>query len=134
MITFTIDTLTPCLTETSTGEIFETEVKNGINPQRPKYSKDAAQSGYAWAMLNGANDNDSMENWAQLLRMTSENVDEGSLYRNVMQTADLLSQIAEMAQVGAKESVNVNDKEYYSNLKDTAHQARNLILQKPAEM
>lgn len=26
MITFTIDTLTPCLTETSTGEIFETEV------------------------------------------------------------------------------------------------------------
>ena len=28
MITFTIDTLTPCLTETSTGEIFETEVYN----------------------------------------------------------------------------------------------------------
>ena len=112
----------------TSSEVFSTEINNGINALPAKYSKDAAQMLYAWASLNQANTEDSMANWMQLVRMTpEETADEGTIYRNVMQTADLLSQIGEMAQVGIEQT----DDSYFTELKQTAMKARELLIKEP---
>ena len=113
-------------------EIYSTEINNGINSIPAKYSKDSAQMLYAWASMNQANQEDTMANWMQLVKMTPEEVaDEGTIYRNVMQTADLLSQIGEMANVGIESAIDDGEREYYSSLRTTATEARNLLLQEP---
>ena len=66
--------------------------------------------------------------------MKSDDVDEGTIYRNIMQTADLLSQIGEMAYAGVQNSSDEKDIEYYTNLKSTALEARNLLLKEPIEI
>ncbi len=115
-------------------DIFNSEMNNGIIPHNAKYNKDAAEMVYIWADLNRSNPYESMTNWNQLLRMKPDNIDEGTIYRNIMQTADLLSQIGEMADTGKQNSINEKDKEYYTNLKTTAIHARNLLLKEPAEI
>ena len=51
-----------------------------------------------------------------------------------MQTADLLSQIGEIAEVGVRDSKSEEDRAYYSSLKYTAIEARKLLLQKPVNI
>ncbi len=112
----------------TSSEVYSTEINNGINALPAKYNKDAAQMLYSWASLNQANTEDSMANWMQLVRMTpEETADEGTIYRNVMQTADLLSQIGEMAQVGIEQT----EDSYYMDLKQTAMKARELLIKEP---
>ena len=115
-------------------EIYNTEINNGIKPQAARFNEDAAETAYLWAGLNIANPYDSEANWSQIVRMKSDDVDEGTIYRNIMQTADLLSQIGEMAYAGVQNSSDEKDIEYYTNLKSTALQARNLLLKKPIEI
>ncbi len=112
-------------------EIYNAEVENGINPGYSRYNKDSAQMAYMWASLNNTNPYDSMSNWSQLIRIIGDKADEGTLYRNIMQTADLLSQIGEIADVGVRNSQNEEDKDYYSSLKDNATEARKLLLNEP---
>ena len=65
MITFTIDTLTPCLTETSTGEIFETEV---IQLKRKSFlSKFNKRTGW---YVNWSKFEDDVEVYALVLKGT----------------------------------------------------------------
>ncbi len=112
----------------TSAEIYSTEINNGINAIPARFNRDAAQMLYAWASLNQANTQDTMSNWMQLVRMTPEKVaDEGTIYRNVMQTADLLSQIGEMAQVGMEQT----DDSYFEDLKQTAMKARELLIKEP---
>lgn len=115
-------------------EIYNTEINNGIKPQAARFNEDAAETAYLWAGLNIANPYDSEANWSQIVRMKSDDVDEGTIYRNIMQTADLLSQIGEMAYAGVQNSSDENDIEYYTNLKSTALEARNLLLKEPIEI
>jgi len=97
-----------------------------------KYGKTATQTLYNWALMNKMN-SDSMNNWLELLSRTDEkDADEGTVYRRVMQTADLISQIGEIATVGYKESKTEEDKAYYAELKQTASQARDLLIREPA--
>lgn len=112
----------------TSAEVYSTEINNGINALPAKYNRDAAQMLYSWASLNQANTEDSMANWMQLVRMTPEEIaDEGTIYRNIMQTADLLSQIGEMAQVGIEQT----DDSYFTDLKETAMKARELLIKEP---
>lgn len=112
----------------TSAEIYSTEIGNGINALPAKYNRDAAQMLYSWASLNQANTEDTMANWAQLIKMTpEETADEGTIYRNIMQTADLLSQIGEMAQVG----IDQTDDSYFTELKETAMKARELLIKEP---
>ena len=112
----------------TSAEVYSTEINNGINALPAKYNRDAAQMLYSWASLNQANTEDSMANWMQLVRMIPEEIaDEGAIYRNIMQTADLLSQIGEMAQVGIEQT----DDSYFTDLKETAMKARELLIKEP---
>lgn len=115
-------------------EIYNEEIDNGINPGYSRYNKDAAQIAYMWTSLNNSNPYESMSNWAQLIRTMGDKADEGTIYRNIMQTADLLSQIGEIAEVGLRDSKSDEDREYYSSLKYTAIEARKLLLQEPVNI
>lgn len=113
-------------------EVASTEVKCDVDAKPQKYGKSAAQTLYNWALMNKMN-TDSMNNWLELLSITPDrDADEGSIYRRVMQTADLISQIGEIATVGYEESETEEDKAYYAELKQTASQARELLIREPA--
>ena len=72
-----------------------------------------------------------MTNWEELLKIVPESVsDEGSIYRTIMQSADLLSQMAEMAQVGAKQT----SLKEYDELRQKLLEARQLIIKEPIEI
>lgn len=109
-------------------DIYSTETNFGINASIPKYSLEAAQILYTWAALNMANPEDTMANWSQLLQiLPKDKIDEGTIYRDIMQGADLLSQIAEMADEG----IVWTGEEYYKNLKHSAIKARELLIKDP---
>ena len=114
-------------------KVKEIEEKNGIKTKEEENSIISGEILYSWAYLNKINP-DSMGNWQQLIKTASKNdMDEGTIYRKIMQTSDLLSQIKDIAQAGIENSDVFEDIEYYKNLKYTATEARNLIIREPIE-
>ena len=112
-------------------EVSKTEAENGIASRPARYGLNELQTLYSWAILNKINPL-SQSNWYELLRLLPRlETDEGGIYRNIMQTADLLSQIGEIADAGAKSTENRDDIEYYVQLRKTAAQARNLLIKEP---
>ena len=115
-------------------DVNKTETENGITKKPDVYGKRELQAVYMWAALNKMNEG-SINNWYELLRnMPMKEVDEGGIYRIIMQTADLLSQIGEIAEAGAKSTENRDDIEYYMQLRKTAAQARELLIREPASI
>ncbi len=115
-------------------DINKTEAENGIVNKPDVYGKRELQAVYIWSALNKMNKG-SINNWYELLRnMPMKEVDEGGIYRIIMQTADLLSQIGEIADAGAKSTENRDDIEYYMQLRKTAAQARELLIREPASI
>lgn len=96
-------------------------------------NKNAITHVYEWADLNASNDN-TTENWKELysgdLKKTIR--DEGTLFREIIMTTDLLKQMDEIAKIGAEISVKDGEKRYYSNLSDTIKESIKLINQPPA--
>ena len=86
-----------------------------------------------WADLNAENE-DSRKNWRKLYRgeMSGTIRDEGSLFKEIMMTADLLKQLIEVAQAGAKYSKSYNDIEYYMAMELKFKQALDFIQREPA--
>lgn len=125
-----------CIKELQTKalEAFGTESEENISNKPSRYGKTGAQIVYNWALLNKVNPY-SMSNWEKLIRIIPpETADEGSIYRNVLQTADLLGQMSEIANAGAKNSVNEEDVRYYSELSQCASDAKNLLIKYPVEV
>lgn len=115
-------------------DIHQEELENGISSKVDRYGKSSAETVYNWAMLNNAN-TESMTNWYQLLKIIPEtDADEGTIYRRIMQTADLLSQISEMADAGYKTSETQEDKKYYFKLRGSAKRARDILIRYPIEV
>lgn len=115
-------------------DVKESELKNGINSSALRYGKTAAEGMYLWAFLNKINTG-SMNNWQEIINnISKESSDEGTIYRMTMQTADLLSQIGEIAVAGAKSTTDIDKIEYYNELRKTAAEARRLIIQDPVEI
>ncbi len=112
-------------------EVCRDELKAGLTKDVQTYGRVPAKILYNWALLNEMN-TESMTNWQQVLDIiATDGIDEGSVYRNVMQTADLISQIGEIAAVGEKGSDTYSDKEYYRDLKDLCAYTRKLLIQDP---
>lgn len=95
---------------------------------------DAMKHVYKWADLNAEN-NKSTQNWHTMIKGdTGFSIkDEGSLFKEITMTTDLLKQITDIADYARNSSVNVHDKRYYNNLQTTAMDAIELINQKPAK-
>ena len=112
------------------------EYNNDIyNPQNKelKLNTGSIKHVYKWAELNNEND-DSTANWKELYSgdMKKSIRDEGTLFREIVMTTDLLKQMDEIAQAGYEISEKEADKKYYSNLSDTIKASIELIDNPPA--
>ena len=89
---------------------------------------------YAWAELNAENE-DSRKNWKELytgdLKFSIK--DEGSLFKEITMTTDLLKQLIDVASLGSEISKSPSDREYYASLKIKFKEALSLIQREPAE-
>lgn len=87
---------------------------------------------YDWAALNNENQ-DSTGNWAKLIENSKANPirDEGTLFKEITMTADLLKQIMEISEEGLYLAENKLEAKYYSELKETAKEAVKLIAREP---
>lgn len=99
-----------------------------------KQNKNAVKHVYKWAELNSNSDN-STKNWKELYSgdMKKSIRDEGTLFREIIMTTDLLKQMNEIAKAGAELSEKEKDKKYYYTLSDTIQGAIELINKPPAE-
>ncbi len=95
---------------------------------------DAMKHVYKWADLNSENE-DSTENWHDMFKGDTgfKFRDEGSLFKEITMTTDLLKQINEIAEYAKEQTVNAPDKRYYSKLQETTTDAIDLINRKPAK-
>ncbi len=110
--------------------LYSDEIKEGIEKSPDKYNKNALKHVYIWAVLNRIN-TDGLSNWKQVITSSNGETEEGVIYREILQSADLLSQIGEMAQAGCERADNEEDLQYYSQLKQTASKAGNLLIRPP---
>lgn len=94
--------------------------------------KDAADLVYRWAYLNKIQP-DSMSSWRQIIGgLNAEGgMDEGSIYRAILQTNDLLCQFGEIAEKGFENSTNEEDQQYYLELSEAVSKASKLLIQEP---
>lgn len=88
---------------------------------------------YKWAEMNSANE-DSTQNWSNLYYNADKRKykDEGSMFKGIMMTIDLLKQIQNVARHGAAITNNGDDYEYYKELVLKTDAAINLINREPA--
>lgn len=95
---------------------------------------DAMKHVFKWADLNSENE-DSTENWHDMFKGDTgfKFKDEGSLFKEITMTTDLLKQINEIAEYAKEQTVNAPDKRYYSKLQETTADAIDLINRKPAK-
>ncbi len=91
-----------------------------------------------WAMINNQGIDDPADNWRYLIELAKKNevfTDEGSLFKDIMRTIDLLKQLQTIAQTGqelfANDWSNVG---YYFNLGKMSKAALQLLSQPPIVM
>ena len=87
---------------------------------------------YTWADLNNRNDN-SRQNWKNLYEGDLKGTirDEGTLFKEITMTIDLLKQLIIICEIGANASEK--DHDYYINLADKLQAALELIQREPAD-
>ena len=90
---------------------------------------------YEWADLNSKNNN-SVENWKTLYHgdLSSTIKNEGSVFKEITMTADLLKQMKLIAQTGMEISDDKNDFQYYNTLSHYIDDALELICRTPVEI
>ena len=87
---------------------------------------------YRWAKANSWNEK-STENWANLMKSSETHPikDEGTLFKEISMTIDLLKQISEICDEGLLVSDNIVEEKYYRNLKETAEESIKLLSKQP---
>lgn len=87
---------------------------------------------YQWADLNAHHGN-SRENWRYMYAGNLKNSirDEGSLFKEITSTIDLLKQLADIAKVGEVYSKTESDKEYYRTLAVKLNKGIDLLQREP---
>ena len=75
----------------------------------------------------------STENWANLMKSSETHPikDEGTLFKEISMTIDLLKQISEICDEGLLVSDNIIEEKYYRNLKETAEESIKLLSKQP---
>lgn len=113
----------------------EEKLLNGIIDPQLGYSKKAPKAIYQWMFLNQVNPV-SRDNWHYMMTTpneTTEHISEGSFFRMVMQTIDLLSQVCDVANHALEIKTEKADIEYYEELKYNAQEAIKLLMQEPVQ-
>lgn len=90
---------------------------------------------YSWAQLNSINE-DSKANWKKLYtgELKTSIRDEGSLFREIATTIDLIKQLTHIAAEGEKQTKNSEDKLYYQILGVKLREALRLLQKTPVDM
>lgn len=90
---------------------------------------------YEWANLNAQND-DSVKNWKNLYHgeVGKSIKNEGSVFKEITMTADLLKQMKLIAQTGMELSQYKEDFQYYNKLSANIDEALSLICRTPVEI
>ena len=90
---------------------------------------------YEWAALNAEND-DSVENWKKLYdRNIGKSIkNEGSVFKEITMTADLLKQMKLIAKTGMDISQDKYEHQYYHTLYHNIDEALSLICRTPVEI
>lgn len=88
---------------------------------------------YRWAELNSVDD-DSINNWARIYYNADKQLykDEGTLFKGIMMTVDLLKQLQTMSKQGSKIATSIEERQYYYDLYNNITNAINLINREPA--
>jgi hypothetical protein len=89
---------------------------------------------YKWAQMNSVPESDSTQNWSKLYYNADKRKykDEGSMFKGIMMTIDLLKQIKTVAEHGAAISKTNSDYEYYTELVSKIDDSVSLITREPA--
>ncbi len=89
---------------------------------------------YQWADMNAHHGN-SRRNWRDMYygRLRNSIRDEGSLFKEITSTIDLMKQLADIAKVGEEYSKSENDKEYYRALAEKLNTGIDLLQREPVE-
>ncbi len=111
------------------------KVVEELYPQRElELSSKVFEHLYTWAKLNEQSEN-SRKNWKYIysgdLRYSIK--DEGSLFKEISMTCDLLKQLINVAKEGSNISQEISDKQYYLNLEETLKKALALIKKEPID-
>ena len=95
-------------------------------------NKDAITHVNEWAEANSIY-KDSRENWNRLYFGSSRDTirDEGSMFKEITMTADLLRQMCDIAKTGEETSVSKDNILYYKKLQNTMKEAERLITKEP---
>ena len=115
---------------------FNLEIKKHIPDYRETELNTKVTSNlYDWASLNATSD-DSVENWKKLY---NENIgktikNEGSLFKEIAMTADLLKQMKLIAKTGMDISKDNYELQYYKTLYNNTEKALSLICRTPIEL
>ncbi len=113
---------------------YNTLSKDGNNLFLPiEANYDLTKNIYAWADLNNSND-DSIQNWSKLYYSADKRryKDEGTQFKGIMMTIDLLKQMNTICEDGINSSKTPEDKKYYKLLKKNIADAIELINREPA--
>jgi superfamily II RNA helicase len=113
---------------------YNKNIYNKYEGREIKNNSKAIKHVFAWADMN-SKEEDSKKNWKDLYSgdMKKSIKDEGSLFREIMQTNDLLKQMKEVSLEGESLAEKPRDKKYYQNLQDTIDEAIELINRPPAQ-
>lgn len=113
---------------------YNKNIYNKYENRELKNNSKAIKHVYAWAEMNRKED-DSKKNWKDLYTgdMRKNIKDEGTLFREIMQTNDLLKQMKEISLEGEYLAEKTKDKRYYQALQDTIDEAIELINRPPAQ-
>ncbi len=116
-----------------TEKVRATETEKGIKSLQCHYNKTSGEILYLWAYLNKTA-NAGIVNWIKTIKSAGEKADEGTIYRMILQSADLISQIKDMARAGIEYSRTEEEAQRYKNLEKTALEAGRLIIQDPVSL
>ena len=116
-----------------TEKVREAETKQGIKSIDCHYNKTSGEILYLWAYLNKISPT-SIVNWIKTVKTAGEKADEGTIYRMMLQSADLISQIKDMARAGMEYSSTEEEMQRYKKLEQTAIEAGRLIIQDPVTL
>lgn len=87
---------------------------------------------YQWADMNAHHGN-SRRNWRDMYygKLRNSIRDEGSLFKEITATIDLMKQLVDIAKIGEDFSKNENDKEYYRTLAEKLNEGISLLQREP---
>lgn len=113
-------------------EKYNNKMIKAPNFQRIAQDKSVAKHLYAWADLNSKKEN-SKANWKDIVKgdLKTTIYDEGSLFKEINQTIDLLKQMNKIVDIGLQLAKNEQDKLYNAGLKSTIKETLTLLMKRP---